>query len=120
MEELAELLYVSVTRTEMAWVPFKASVVSQEYERDEAVVDATDEPSIRSEREAMPAVEVADAVMDAVPERVVPSTGAVIVADTPVLLIVSVTGIVCGELEAAGSLIVAVALYKIGKRAASE
>src|ERR1039458_7001848 len=95
----------------MAWVPLEDWVVSQEYERDEAVVDATGEPSIRSEREAMPAVEVADAVMDAVPERIVPSTGAAMVADTPVLLIVSVTGIVCGELEAAGSLTVAVALY---------
>lgn len=95
----------------MVWVPLEAWVVSQEYERDEVVVDATGEPSIRSEREAMLTVEVADAVMDAFPERVVPSTGAVIVADAPVLLIVSVTGIVCGELEALGSLIVAVALY---------
>ena len=50
-------------------------------------------------------------MMDAVPEMIVPSTGEVMVADTPVLLIVSVTGIVCGELEAAGSEIVAVALY---------
>jgi hypothetical protein len=30
MEELAELLYVSVARREMVWVPFKAWVVSQE------------------------------------------------------------------------------------------
>jgi hypothetical protein len=58
----------------------------------------------------MPTVEVAVAVTGTVLETVARFAGAVMVADTPVLLIVSVTGIVCGELEAAGSLIVAVAL----------
>jgi hypothetical protein len=59
----------------------------------------------------MPTVEVALAMTGTVFETVARFAGAVMVADTPVLLIVSVTGIVCGELEAAGSLIVAVALY---------
>ena len=59
----------------------------------------------------MPTVEVAVAVTGTVLETVARFAGTVMVADTPVLLIVSVTRIVCGELEAAGSLIVAVALY---------
>jgi hypothetical protein len=59
----------------------------------------------------MPAVEVAVAVTGTVLETVARFAGAVIEAETPVVLTVSVTGIVCGELEAAGSLIVAVALY---------
>ena len=60
--------------------------------------------------EAMPAVEVAVAVIVTVPEIVAPSVGDVMVAETPVALIVKVTGMLCGELEALGSEIVAVAL----------
>jgi hypothetical protein len=58
----------------------------------------------------MPAVEVAVAVTVTVPETVAPFAGEVIDVETPVLLIVNVTGTVCGELEAFGSAMVAVAL----------
>jgi hypothetical protein len=58
----------------------------------------------------MPAVEVAVAVIGTVLETVAPVVGAVMATASPVPLTVSVTGIVCGELEAAGSLTVAVAL----------
>ena len=57
----------------------------------------------------MPAVEVGFAVTEMVLVTVAPFVGEVMETETPVLLIVRVTGIVCGELEAAGSLIVAVA-----------
>ena len=56
-------------------------------------------------------MEVAVAVTGMVLETVARFAGEVMVADTPLLLIVSETGIVCGELEADGSEIVAVALY---------
>ena len=55
-------------------------------------------------------MEVAVAVTGTVLEPVARFAGAVMVAETPVLLMINTTGIVCGELEAAGSLIVAVAL----------
>ena len=58
----------------------------------------------------MPTVEVAVTVTGTVLETVAPFVGEVIEAEIPVLLIVNITGIVCGELEAAGSLTVAVAL----------
>ena len=58
----------------------------------------------------MPAVEVAVAETGTVLETVARFAGAVMVAETPVLLMINTTGIVCGELEAAGSEIVAVAL----------
>ena len=56
-------------------------------------------------------MEVAVAVIGTVLEMVARFAGAVMVAETPVPLMVSETGIVCGELEADGSEIVAVALY---------
>jgi hypothetical protein len=58
----------------------------------------------------MPTVEVGVAVTATVLVTVVPFAGAVIVAETPVLLMVNTTGIACGELVALGSAIVAVAL----------
>ena len=67
-------------------------------------------PSRENWTEAMPAVEVAVAVTGMVLMTVAPFAGAVIVTETPVLLTVSETGMVCGELEAFGSAIVAVAL----------
>ena len=58
----------------------------------------------------MPTVEVGFAVVEIVLVTVAPFAGAVMDTPTPVALIVNETGIVCGELEAAGSLTVAVAL----------
>ena len=58
----------------------------------------------------MPAVEVGFAVTEMVLVTGAPFAGDVMETETPVLLMVSVTGIVCGELEAFGSEMVAVAL----------
>ena len=58
----------------------------------------------------MPAVEVGFAVTEMVLVTVAPFAGEVMETETPVLLMVSETGIVWGELEALGSAIVAVAL----------
>ena len=67
-------------------------------------------PSRKNWTEEMPAVEVAVAVSVVTPETVAPFDGAVRVTAMPVALMVRITGTVCGELEAAGSAIVAVAL----------
>ena len=58
----------------------------------------------------MPAVEVGFAVTEMVLVTVAPFAGDVMETEMPVLLIVSVTGIVCGELEAFGSDMVATVL----------
>jgi uncharacterized UPF0146 family protein len=74
------------------------------------VVDATGEPSIRSEREAMPAVEVALAMRVTVLVTVAPLLGDVIEVEMPVALITNDMGSDCGEPLAPGAEIVAVAL----------
>lgn len=67
-------------------------------------------PFSKNWTDKMPTVELAVAVTETEPETVALMEGDVIDAETPVLVMASVTGIVCGEFEALGSDMVVVAV----------
>jgi hypothetical protein len=109
-EDVATLALRSVVEAVRVWLPSEPSAVFQEtLYGEEVTAEPNGLPSRENWTEAMPAVEVAVAATVTVEKTVAPSAGEVIEVETPVSLTVSVTGIVCGELEAWGSAIVAVA-----------